>query len=293
MKNTTYINLDVEGRRKSWTYHAEPDDPFELIDVEEAKKDYGEIIDFEMREFNKRVESLFNTFRYVKGNIEVRIDTGRAYQYGSLTDKQIAAILTSLTVPNATCEFRTRREALESILNLLLCLMKRIPEDQRPDSLEAIEKWQTRGVYFYNPEYAVEYRLTALALNLIGDSIWCECRDSEDKEFDEYGVAILSITDDEERQRLLTGTEDRCIGCRRKKSEAKNYVQLNNYTFLCDECAKACYEITLNEKNARFHQMMKGTDAVERRAMEKLSQSLQDNEETQDDELLKALRGSH
>ena len=259
MPHITYIKPKVshymmgDSHEPSETYYSKPSDPFEPIDTLEEEIDYGPEIDRKLDVAAKAMDELIKAFNHAGGEFDIRIDTGKGFNtHGYIWCRELAAIMAAMVYnfhhgsrvwngpqqpqqnPKVTISFRTEYEAVHTLWNLMETLIENVHPWQRPDGWDKLLDYHTHGVSCTGRGASYNLRFVVLALKLIGANNWYKFRDSDDKELDDYGFAIISVND-ENRELLTQKTDDSyaCIVCKKTKGYR---VALSKYTCICGEC---------------------------------------------------------
>lgn len=269
----TYIRPALVN--KSFTYHDKSNDPFQPIDLIEEGEDFGKPIDEALNGFYRAIDALWSAMFDAKGTLEIHLESMKGpTNYGWIGDKSIAILLLAMCLGGykSKVSFRTYREALEAMLNILVGIFNILPEDQRPKILKELEISNGGAVDFgYLPESRAEYRLTALALKMMGDYRWHCIRDSVNTDFDCYGKAVVCVDDKDEFDKLTVGTDNTCIACGGEKKDVKYFLQLNKYSILCDECVGKAHEMMQTGNNVEIiHNKIKSEMQMQREAVERV-----------------------
>lgn len=186
----------------SHTFYPESDSPFELIDVE--RPDYGAMFDEARKEFTRALEKplhkMFDAMHEAKEHGDVDIILGSIgngpYSYGHMDMESTLTLLLALCMEGQkNVSFRSKKEGYRIIWNIIVQLIEilGLDEEQTWDNLIHVFG-QCGGVYFKNDYYGYSYtkfRITALALKLMGQKNWMEVQENECHQLDDFGHALV------------------------------------------------------------------------------------------------------
>lgn len=207
-KPRTFIN-STEGEVKlAYTSYPAPDSPFQLIDLDQSEIDFGgeikktlDAVGRNMRVLQDSILKLFEVVRDADEQTDVDIHLGslgnNPSSYGHLSTKSIALLLVALSFGcKKNITFRSKKEGYQVIWNILVGLIEIL-------GLDSNEEWDNLlhlygvcgGVDFYSDISATEFRITALALKLMGQKNWLEFQEHKDMLLDDFGHVFVCEQD--------------------------------------------------------------------------------------------------
>ena len=183
----------------SYTYYPQPDSPFELIDVE--KPDYGAMFDEARKEFVKAVEkpliNMLDAMHEAKehGQIDITLGSIGNYPgaYGHMDMGSTLTLLMALCIDaQKNISFRSEKEGYAIVWNILVRLIEILGLDEEQTWNNLIHTYGMCGGVSFVSDFAVtEFRITALALKLMGQKNWMEYQESDNHYLDDFGHAIV------------------------------------------------------------------------------------------------------
>lgn len=202
----TFIHSSGKGTH-GFTHYPESDNPFKLIDTNAEQLDYSDeiakalsTVKESFKTLQDAILDLYGVMRKASENTDIEIEFGSIGNhpsgYGYLNEESIALLMVAMSLGcYKHIHFRSVQEGYEVIWNILVKLVEILGLDKQ-------ESWNNLlhvhgmcgGVEFYSRQEEKKFRITALALKLMGQKNWMEFQESNDRDshfLDDFGQVFI------------------------------------------------------------------------------------------------------
>jgi len=205
----TFIHSSGKGTH-GFTHYPESDNPFKLIDTNAEQLDYSDEIAKALSTVKKSFETLqkaifdlYGVMKKTSENTDVEIEFGSIGNhpsgYGCLNEESIALLMVAMSLGcYKHIHFRSVKEGYEVIWNILVKLIEILGLDKQKSWNKLLHvHGMCGGITFphdYSDSVTHTFRITALALKLMGQKNWMEFQESNDQDshfLDDFGQVFI------------------------------------------------------------------------------------------------------
>ena len=206
----TFIHSSGAKGTHGFTHYPESNNPFKLIDTNAEQPNYSAEITKALEAVSAKFEllkdaifDLYDVMRKASENTDVEIEFGsignHSRGYGYLNEESIALLMVAMSLGcYKHIHFRSVQEGYEVVWNILVKLVEILGLDKQESWNNLLHVYGMCGGITFPRDYSGsathKFRITALALKLMGQKNWMEVQEADDRYsgwFDDFGQAFV------------------------------------------------------------------------------------------------------